>query len=149
MATNGTAFRQGLQKWGDATRRRAGNEVNDVTRKLYTAITTDPEFPVDTRRAQASFAISIGEPGTYVPPEVDRRGRKKGDPPVLTPQPVGAFSAMLEAAPLELDRCIYSNLEYIGEVEWGSPSREGSHAVALAINKIVAGGSAGGGEGPS
>lgn len=135
MAGNARQFAVGLNRFGDRARSQAVKVINAITLQVYAAIIAAPEHLVDTGRARGSWSISVESPGSFLPPPVE--GHQPGDPPVVDPQPAEAFVAMLEGAPLEAKRIIYSNLDYMVWIELGSDTTEGMHVIPIAVQRVI------------
>jgi hypothetical protein len=98
--------------------------------------------PVDTGRARASWAIGVGAPSDYVPPDVDpatkreraRQRRKGGSPPPIfeAPTPTDALSL------IDGNEVIYvtSNLPYMEALENGHSKQAPAGMVRVTVAAI-------------
>jgi hypothetical protein len=115
-----------------------------VTKKLtvdtFNGVTD--ETPVDTGRARASWAIGIGAPSDWVPPEVDpqvrrERARRGGSPaPIFGPPPRGEAQAAIGLITGKEVIFVTTNLVYMEALEHGHSKKKPLGMVRVTVATI-------------
>ncbi len=147
-AAKAEVFRARLAGRPADVRQKATKLLNATTLRLYELIVSAAEHRVDTGRMRAGWAIATEKPTDYAPRKMSReesrereRARRAGQKmrPMFDVPDASGYAESLTAAPLEMKRVVFNNVEYAVFVELGTERREGQHVVRLAAQRLVAG----------
>jgi len=131
------SFLADIEEFAKRTRQAPGLIAKVVAQKLFGAIVTDT--PVDTGRARASWAVSLGTPSDYVPPAIKRKrsSKKKNDGSASEPLPEFPKPEFPDFEPNNEEPIfIISNLPYIQALEDGHSKQAPNGMVKRNVAKL-------------